>query len=240
MGRRVNSAPRTGIQFARKKQILIIFKKEGGHEKTLLIILGFGIVCSQLLSQELAVRFQFTDQPEQTEATPEGTAFGSLTGPNQFNMRPNEPGLPRWLSVQSRDDLTIFGDAFRKALISDLGTSEENDPERKRIRTRRLVSGLGLAISWIGTVVVDLLYDDGYRPTTVIPVAGPWITLARMASNHDPGWPGAKALPILSGVAQTGLATYFIISLTRHPKPRETKNVAISASFNMINLRIQF
>ncbi len=210
-------------------------------KKTLLMILGFGIVCSQLLSQELTVRFHFTDQPEQTEAAPEGTAFGSLTGPNQFNMRPNEPGLPRWLSVQSRDDLSIFGDAFRKALISDLGTSEENDPERKLIRTRRLVSGLGLAISWIGTVVVDLLYpSDSYRSTTVIPVAGPWITLARLASHHDSGWPGAKALLILSGVAQTGLATYFIISLTRHPKPRETKSVAISASFNMINLRIQF
>lgn len=86
-------------------------------KKALLIILGFGIVCSQLLSQELAVRFHFTDQPEQTEAAPEGTAFGSLTAPNQFNMRPNEPGLPRWLSVQSRDDLTIFGDAFRKAFL---------------------------------------------------------------------------------------------------------------------------
>ncbi|MGA2363087.1 MAG: hypothetical protein ABSG73_11585 [Candidatus Aminicenantales bacterium] len=209
-------------------------------KRALLIILGFGIVCSQLLSQELVVRFHFKDHPEQTEAAPEGTAFGSLTGPNQFNMRPNEPGLPRWLSVQSRDDLSIFGDVFRKALISDFGTSEENDPERKLIRTRRLVSGLGLAISWIGTVVVDLLYDDWYRSTTVIPVAGPWITLARLASHHDPGWPGAKALLILSGVAQTSLATYFIISLTRHPKPKETKSVAISASFNTINLRIQF
>lgn len=209
-------------------------------KKALLIILGFGIVCSQLLSQELAVRFHFKDQPEQTEAAPEGTAFGSLTGPNQFNMRPNEPGLPRWLSVQSGDDLTIFGDAFRKALISDSSTLVENDSEFIHIKKKRPISGLLLASSWAATVVVDFIVWDVYRSTTVIPVVGPWITLARMASNHDSGWPGAKALLILSGVAQTGLATYFIISLTRHPKPRETKSVAISASFNMINLRIQF
>ncbi len=209
-------------------------------KKALAVILGFGIVCSQLLSQEFALRFCLRGQLEQTESAAGGIALGSLTGPNQFNLGSSEPGLPRQLSVQSRDNLSIIGNAHRKAMLSDLEASEKNDPERNRIRKQRLLSGLGLAASWVGTVVVDLLAEDGYRSTTMIPVVGPWITLARMASNNDPGWPGAKALLILSGVAQTGLATYFIISLTRHPKPRETKSVTISASFNTINLRIQF
>lgn len=122
----------------------------------------------------------------------------------------------------------------------DFGTTEEKDTERNRIRTNRLISGLGLATSWIATVIVDSLVWDGYRQYTLVPVIGPWITLVKMASNEDQGWPGAKELLFLSGVAQTGFATYFIISLARHPKPRETKNVAIWTNFNSINLRIQF
>ena len=119
----------------------------------------------------------------------------------------------------------------------DFGTTEEKDTERNRIRTNRLISGLGLATSWIATVIVDSLVWDGYRQYTLVPVIGPWITLVKMASNEDQGWPGAKELLFLSGVAQTGFATYFIISLARHPKPRETKNVAIWTNFNSINLR---
>jgi len=173
-------------------------------KKAFLMILGLGIVCSQLLSQESAIRKHFTDQPKETEATPDGSASRSAIGLN----------------------------------ISDFGTSEGIDTERNRIRTSRLVSGLGLAVSWVGTVIGDLLYEDGYRQYTLIPVIGPWITLAKLGS--DPGWTGAKPLLILSGVAQAGFATYFIISLTRQPKPRETKNVAIWTNFNSINLRIQF
>jgi len=115
-----------------------------------------------------------------------------------------------------------------------------NGLEFRRIRKQRLVSGLFLAASWAGTVVVDLIVWDGYRSTTMIPVFGPWITLARMASNDDPGWQGAKALLVASGVAQAASATWFIISLTRHPKLREARAVSLSAGFNMVSLRIQF
>jgi hypothetical protein len=215
-------------------------KRREDMKKTLLMILGLGIVCSPLLSQESAIRLHFTDQLKETRATPDGSAFRSAIGLNQFNIRSNQPGFSNWLSVLSHDDLIVFGDTPRNALISDFGTSEGKDTERNHIKTQRLVSGLGLAISYIGTVVVDLLFDDGYRRYTLIPVVGPWITLAKMARNHDPGWPGAKPLLVLSGLVQTGFATYFIISLTRHSKPRETKNVAIGANFNSINLRIQF
>lgn len=209
-------------------------------KKTLLMILGLGIVCSPLLSQESAIRLHFTDQLKETEPTPDGSASWSTIGLNQFNIRSNRPGFSNGLSVLSHEDLIVFGDAPRYASLSDSGRSEGNDTERNHIKTQRLISGLGLAISYIGTVVVDLLDYDGYRRYTLIPVVGPWITLAKMAHNHDPGWPGAKPLLVLSGLAQTGFATYFIISLTRHPKPRATKSVTIGANFNSINLRIQF
>ena len=206
--------------------------------KAFLMILGLAIVGSHLLSQESAIRRRFTDQPKETEATPDGSASRSSIGLNHFNNRSNRAGLSNRLRVQSYDDLIPFWDATRNASLSDFGALEGKEAEMDRLRTRRLVSGLGLAVSWVGTVVGDLLYDDGYRQYTLVPVAGPWITLAKLGSN--PGWPGAKPLLILSGVAQTGFAAYFIISLARRPKPRETKNIAIWTNFNSIHLRIQF
>jgi hypothetical protein len=180
-------------------------------KRPLAVILCFGLFCSQVLAHELP---------------------GCL--------RSNDARLPSRFNAQSRANLSIFVDPPGKALMSDSNTFEVNNTELNRIRKQRLVSGLGLAVSWAGTVFVDLLRYDGYRSTTLIPVVGPWITLARMGSNHDPGWPGAKALLVLSGIAQTGFATYFIISLTRHPRPKETKAVALSAGFNAVSLRIQF
>jgi len=206
-------------------------------KKQLVLILCFGVACSHLLSQELPLRFCFQSQLEQA---PGGISLGDLTCPSQFSLGSNDPRLPSRLNIQSPKHLSIFGDTLRKALMSDLSASEETNPELNRIRKQRLISGLGLAASWAGTVIVDLLRYDGYRRYTLIPVVGPWITLARMGSNHDPGWPGAKALLVLSGIAQTGFATYFIISLTRHPRPKETKAVALSAGFNTVNLRILF
>jgi hypothetical protein len=206
-------------------------------KKQLTVVLCFGIACSQLFSQELPLRFCFPSQPKQA---PGGFSLGSLAGPNESGLGSNKASGPRRLDVQSPEDLSIFRDTVRKAWMSDSSTSEQNNPELKRIRKQRLVSGLGLAASWVGTVVVDLFYADGYRSTTVIPVAGPWITLARMAANNDPGWRGAKALLILSGVAQSGFATYFIISLARHPRSKETRAVSLAAGFNTVNLRIQF
>jgi hypothetical protein len=206
-------------------------------KKQLTVVLCFGIVCSQLLPQELPIRFHF---PGQLEQAPGWIFLGNLTCPNQFSLGSNGARLPSRPNVQSRENLSIFGDTLREARMSDSNTSEENNPQLNRIRKQRLISGLGLAVSWAGTVIVDFLRYDGYRRYTLIPVVGPWITLARMASNHDPGWPGAKALLVLSGIAQTGFAAYFIISLTRHPRREKTKAVALSAGFNTVNLRIHF
>jgi hypothetical protein len=206
-------------------------------KKQLAVILCFGIACSQLLAQELPLHFCFSSQLEQA---PGGISLGSQTGSNQFSLSSSALPLTTWPNIRPREDLSTSWDVLRKALISGSSTSTENNSELNRIRKQRLLSGLGLAVSWAGTVAVDLFAEDGYQSTTVIPVVGPWITLARMASHNDPGWPGAKALLVVSGIAQTGLTAYFIISLTRHPKPKETKAVALSAGFNSVSLRIQF
>jgi hypothetical protein len=179
-------------------------------------------------------------QLKETEGTPDKDVLKSSVGQNRSTDRSIQPGLSNRPSFRSHDDLIEFSDAARNASTSAKGPLGGDDTETNRIKTQRLISGLGLAVSWGGTVIVDLLEQDGYRGSTLIPVIGPWITLARMARNHDSGWPGAKALLVVSGLAQTGFATFFIISLTSHPKPKETKNLAISAGLNSINLKIQF
>lgn len=118
--------------------------------------------------------------------------------------------------------------------------SEGMKTEMDRIRKQRLISGLCLAGTWAATVLVDLLYDDGFRKYTVIPIVGPFITIATIEHNNAGYWPGAKELLIASGIAQCALATYFVISLAKHPKSGRTVRIAAFPSVNGVNLRIQF
>jgi hypothetical protein len=143
--------------------------------------------------------------------------------PNHFNDKSQQPNLTNWSDAHS----------------SNYDASEIT--RRDHIRTNRLISGIGLATSYGVTVIGDFLFDDGYRKYTLIPVIGPFITIGIIESHqNEEYWPGAKGLLILSGVAQSALATYFIISLERHSKPVETKNLAIVSSMNSIKLRVQF
>jgi hypothetical protein len=143
--------------------------------------------------------------------------------PNNFNDKSKQPNLANWLNAQ-----TSNYDAFEIT-------------KRDRIRTNRLISGIGLATSFVANVIGDFLFDDGYRKYTLIPVVGPFITIGIIESHqNEEYWPGAKGLLILSGVAQTAFATYFIISLTKHSKPAEAKNLEVVSSMNSIKLRFQF
>lgn len=128
----------------------------------------------------------------------------------------------------------------KMGVISDLGESNGKDTARNPIRTHRLISGLGLAVIWTATVIVDLMYDDGYREFTLIPVIGPFITIGIIESKGEEYWPGAKGLLILSGLAQSIFATYFVISLTSRPKPRKKITAVIYPTLNSINLKILF
>jgi hypothetical protein len=202
--------------------------------KALVMVLGLGIMCSPSFSQEAPSNFCFIDQIKKMKPSPNiGALWGSLV-PNYFKDTSSRP------DVQTQDNLVTFLNASGNSFRLDFRATEERDLERDRIRKHRLISGLGLAGSWVATFVGDLLYEDGYRMYTLIPVIGPFITIAIIESHHESFWSGASELLILSGVAQSVFATYFIISLLKHPKPSETKSVTVWPSVNSINLRIQF
>lgn len=124
----------------------------------------------------------------------------------------------------------------------DFEVNKESGSQRDPVRTHRMISGIGLATTYVSTVVVDLFYDDGFRKYTLIPVVGPFITIGKIENNRDiyEYWPGTKGLLILSGVAQTAFATYFVVSLVRHPKNDKTKNLTFTTSLNTMSVRIRF
>jgi len=71
----------------------------------------------------------------------------------------------------------------------------------------------GLASTIAATFIGSLAMGDDYFATTIIPVVGPFVTMARIESNpNDSYLPGGKPLLIASGVAQTGFLIYFIAS----------------------------
>lgn len=209
-------------------------------KEVLAMVLGLGIMCSPSISQESPTCFYFIDQIKKIEPIPNTSALWDPIAPNPFKDRSSQPDLSSWLNVRAHDNFVVSWDASQNLLTTDFGASDEKDAERNRIMTHRLISGLGLAVSYGATVIVDLLVYDPYRNSTLIPVIGPFIALGKGKSHHTIYFEGGKELLILSGVAQSAFATYFIISLAMHPKSSETKNLIVWSSFNSINLRIQF
>ena len=144
--------------------------------------------------------------------------------PDHFTGRSKQPDL-----VKLSDNNIFNYEAFGVSI-------------RNPVRTNRLISGSLLAFSYGATVFVDFLYDDGFRQYTLIPVIGPFITIGKIESHKGEYeyWPGAKGLLILSGVAQSAFATYFVISLTKHSKLDKTKNITLASSLNSMTLKIKF
>jgi hypothetical protein len=197
-------------------------------KNALILVLCLGILGWPLRSQGVATPFDSVNA-SQKGRIPDARALLDGAVPNDFMSMFDQPGLlsgPR-VHMEKRKE--------------NLSTREENNAERDRIRRNRLISGLGLAGSWAATIAGDLFFDDEYRGCTLIPVIGPFITIAAVSSRGGGSyWKGAEGLLILSGVAQTAFATYFIISLAKKPKSSETKPVTIWPSLTSLNLRIQF
>jgi hypothetical protein len=82
-------------------------------------------------------------------------------------------------------------------------------------KTHMLISGIGFGLSWVTTAVVSLAVGDDFIETTLIPVAGPFITVARIESGRGYYKEGGKGMLIVSGIIQTGFLTYFIISAVK-------------------------
>jgi len=116
-----------------------------------------------------------------------------------------------------------------------------NEIEKDK-RNHSRAFALGLASFYAATVIGDFIMDDFYRANTLIPVIGPFITIGIIENNSTAGYGGGggQGLLILSGIAQTTFATLLVISLKKHTKPDETKNMTLESSLNSISLKIKF
>jgi hypothetical protein len=108
-------------------------------------------------------------------------------------------------------------------------------PERRRsnIKSTVLLSvGLGLFVGgYLGSVLNYSLNTSIYEPTLVIPVAGPWVTMATADWNelHDTDRPLGKATLALNGIMQlAGIAVLVAGIVVR----RQAAHAAASARFH--------
>jgi len=77
----------------------------------------------------------------------------------------------------------------------------------------RKVAQWGLAGSMAATMLGSLAMDDEYFATTVIPVAGPFITIARIENDPNAFYrPGGRSLLLASGITQTAFLAYLTVA----------------------------
>jgi hypothetical protein len=105
-------------------------------------------------------------------------------------------------------------------------------------KTHMLISGIGLGLTWVATAVVSLAVGDDFIETTLIPVAGPFITMARIESGRGYYKEGGKGMLIVSGIMQTGFLAYFIISVVN--KHSYDKKLVIMPSAMPAGLTISY
>lgn len=78
----------------------------------------------------------------------------------------------------------------------------------------RKISAIGFAGSMAATFVGSLAMEDEFFATTVIPVVGPFVTIARIENDPNSDYlPGGKQLLTASGIIQSAFAVYFVTSL---------------------------
>jgi hypothetical protein len=69
-----------------------------------------------------------------------------------------------------------------------------------------------LAAAYTTTVMTSAAMDDDFIGTTALPVAGPWITMARIESGQGYYTNGGKPLLAAAGLVQGGLLIYALVS----------------------------
>lgn len=89
-------------------------------------------------------------------------------------------------------------------------------PQHNPFIPHEYVAGFTWLGVWAVTLLVDLTLGDSLAGTSIIPIFGPFITEVIV---HSAGYryavPAYEVLLVLSGVVQTGLFTYFIVSLVK-------------------------
>jgi len=101
---------------------------------------------------------------------------------------------------------------FDKAEVYELNQARQSEFNPWTIH--RKISAIGLAGSIAATLVGSLAMEDEFFATTVIPVVGPFVTIARIENDPNSFYqPGGKQLLTASGIIQSTFAVYFITSL---------------------------
>ena len=155
------------------------------------------------------------------------------------------------ISITDKDGKTVYG-FLHASMVEVFGTEKEKvttEPmasprlgylpgKTNPYKTHMLISGLGLGLSWVATAVVSLAVGDDFIETTLIPVAGPFITIARIESGRGYYKEGGKGMLIVSGIMQTGFLAYFIISAAK--KHSYNKKLVIMPSAMPAGLTISY
>lgn len=85
---------------------------------------------------------------------------------------------------------------------------------RNPYRAHRLVGTIGLAATWVATLVGSLAMGDVFISTTIIPAVGPFITHARISGDARYRFTGGSSgLLLAAGILQTAMLTYFVVSI---------------------------
>ncbi len=105
--------------------------------------------------------------------------------------------------------------------------------------TQMLISGIGLAATWAATVVVALSRNDATLSTTIIPVVGPFISIARVGGSKDLVFQsGGKEQLLISGIVQTGFLITFVVGAILSKS--YNKRVSVSASTSPLGFAIRY
>jgi hypothetical protein len=118
-----------------------------------------------------------------------------------------ETDRPR-VAVRSRD---------RPSTVPSAGRPTQSQPiPVNPFPAHKKISGIGLASTWALTALVSAMMEDDMIGTTILPVMGPWVTMARTEGNPLYRYHvGAKQLLVASGLLQGGFLVYFLTSYVR-------------------------
>lgn len=94
-------------------------------------------------------------------------------------------------------------------------------------KNHRKFGSWGLIGSWGLTVLGSAAMGDEMVGTTVIPVAGPFITMSRIEGGNGTYLPGGKSLLTISGVTQSAFLVYTVYSAFAESNYNSKHNFAI-------------
>lgn len=123
--------------------------------------------------------------------------------------------IPKSVWAQMRSDVSHSEVGLRVDLDSqEMPLATQDGDYYNPWRIHRKVAQYGLGASIAATFVGALATDDELFETTIIPVVGPFVTMARIEGSDEYFYQsGGRTLLIASGVTQTAFLAYFVVAL---------------------------